>query len=272
MDHTPQQALIPLEQAIIEFHGNEVLAVHLSDDRVAATLHALCAILAILPHGQIQRIRRDEKLADHLLHALVETSGGLQLMDVLIAESVPDWVMGLQLKRIALEKRPLILALKMEIVAVLYHHFFPEQATHPRAAPQKPSTRPIRQEAKPAPVSLWDRLFEVLYEMRQKEEARDEQFTTYQRAVDERFSVAEEWLRSLDRHVARIDQGNTGPVSLPLLISAIFSLLEQPTGRTQKQLEQEMIETFRVLAINALPDEQWEDVLAWGLWRARQPN
>jgi len=120
--------------------------------------------------------------------------------------------------------------------------------------------------------SLWGRPFKVLYEMRQKDEARNEQFAMHQRAVDERFSVAEEWLHSLDRHVASMDQGRTGPITLPLLSRAILNLLEQTTGRAQKQLEQEMLEAFRVSAINAIPDELWEDVLEWGFWRARQSD
>jgi hypothetical protein len=33
-----------------------------------------------------------------------------------------------------------------------------------------------------------------------------------------------------------------------------------------------MSRTFRVPAINAIPDEQWQDILDWYAWRARQPR
>lgn len=273
MDNTSEHALIPLKQAVVLFHGSEILAVRLPDNRIAATINSLCAILEIRPEGQVRRIRRHKDLAKHLLLTLIKTAGGLQRMDVLIAEAIPFWVLGVQAEQLAPEKRPLARSLQMEAALFLYHYFYAEQPTQPKSESQlDPPIQTIHQKANTAPNSLWDRLFDVLHEMRQKDEARNEQFTQYQRVVDERFSVAEEWLRSLDRHVAGMNQGGTGPITLPLLISAIFSLLERPTGRTQKQLEQEMIETFRVPAINALPDEQWEDVLAWGLWRARQPN
>jgi hypothetical protein len=180
MENIPQQALIPREQDVILFHGNEILAVRLPDDRIAATLNSLCAVLGILPHGQIQRIRRDEYLAQHLLLAFVKTAGGLQLMDVLIAEHISDWVMGLQLKRIALKKRPLILALKAEIVDALHRHFFPEQETRPRPEPQaepEASIRSGRGGTSAASDSPWDRLFDALYDIRQAEQARDRQIT-----------------------------------------------------------------------------------------------
>lgn len=51
---------------------------------------------------------------------------------------------------------------------------------------------------------------------------------------------------------------------------ALLRSLEQATGRTQAQLEQELVETFGVAGINAIPEEQWEDVLAWCWWRAQQ--
>jgi hypothetical protein len=76
MENTSQEALVPLEQALTVFHGYEVPAIRLADDRVAPTINSLCAMLGILSHGQIQRIRRHKNLAKHLLVAIIQTAGG----------------------------------------------------------------------------------------------------------------------------------------------------------------------------------------------------
>lgn len=59
MENTSQRALIPLEQAVIPFHGKQIIAVRLQDNRTAATLNSLCTLLGILPHGQMRRIKKD---------------------------------------------------------------------------------------------------------------------------------------------------------------------------------------------------------------------
>jgi hypothetical protein len=121
---------------------------------------------------------------------------------------------------------------------------------------------------------------EALSAIWQEEQARDEQLAQYQRAQAQRFALVEEWLTSLDRRVAGAGQGSTAGLGwLPLLSAvhladaqALLHSLEQTTGYTETQLEQELIATFRVPAINTIPDELWQDVIAWGLWRARQPG
>jgi hypothetical protein len=120
MENTSQQALIPLEQALIPFHGGQILAVRLPDNRIAATLTSLCTMLAIHPESQVRRIRRNKDLVEHLLFALVETTGGLQRMAVLIAEAIPFWVVRLHFDQIAPEKREFVIFLKMEAVENLY--------------------------------------------------------------------------------------------------------------------------------------------------------
>jgi hypothetical protein len=281
VEKTSQQAIIPLEQALIPFHSGQVLAVLLPDDRMAATLNSLCALLGIRPESQARRVRRDKDLAEHLLLTVVETSGGLQFMDVLVAQTIPNWVMGLQLKRIPLEKRPLILALKVEIVDVLHRRFFPEEPT--QSGPQSqsvPQPSSSRSESATAPRPVWERLFdgvhiiqEALYDMQQQEERKEKHLA-------QRFARIEEWLTSLDRRVAATGQANAAePGWLPGLsqghladLRMLLRSLEQTTGCAALQLEQELVETFGTPTINAIADEQWQDVLAWGLWRAQQPR
>ncbi len=44
--------LVPVQQALIPFHGSEILAVRLSDERVVANFKSLCTLLGIRSDGQ----------------------------------------------------------------------------------------------------------------------------------------------------------------------------------------------------------------------------
>src|SRR5689334_3252186 len=98
--------LIPIEQANIIFYDQEIVAVRLPDGRIAAALASMCDALRLLTRGQARRIRADPIIADHLLPARVETAGGPQTMDVLVAWAIPKWLTGIRLGMVALEKRP----------------------------------------------------------------------------------------------------------------------------------------------------------------------
>lgn len=274
METTPQQAPIPLEQAIIPFHGSQILAVRLPDNRVASTLNSLCTMLGIHPESQVRHIRKNKDLAEHLLPAQVETTGGLQRMAVLIAEAIPFWVVRLRFDQIAPEKREFIIFLKMEAVEALYGYFYKGDAGQTMRPPPEPQVespvRPIRQKTDTASDLLLERLFDVLRDMRQEERAKREELERSQRGLAEQLVMVKEWLTSLDRRMAATSQTSTaGPVWQPLLSRTLFHLMERATGRTPTQLEQEMLETFRVPAITVIPDEQWQDILDWCVWRVR---
>ncbi len=304
MENIPQQAPIPLEQAIIPFHGNQVLAMRLPDDRVAATLSSLCAMLGIRPESQARRVRRSKGLSEQLVLTIVETAGGPQRMDVLIAEAIPSWVLGVQVEHLAPEKRPLILALKVEVVHVLYRYFFgPDagQATQP--IPEAPhAAAPVLPEGDTvdaAPDAPWDRLLgamdtmqaglhttqeglsdarEALRDMREEGRAREARQARQQRALTGRVEAMEEWLTSLDRRVAASGQGGAaGPGWAPALsaahladLRALVRLLAQTSGISQALLEQELSDALGVAVLNAIPDDLWPNVLTWLWWRAQE--
>jgi hypothetical protein len=207
---------------------------------------------------------------------------------VLVAEAVPFWVLGVQIEQLAPEKRPLVLALQVEFVAFLYRHFFKtnaEQVAEPATEPQAlPSSQP-------ASDSPWGRLFEAqrisqealhetqkaLRDIWQEEQAKNQQQARNYSSLAGRVTAVEAWLLSLDRRVAATQGSAAEGTQQPGLsavhrvdIRTLLRLLEQTTGRAQMQLEHELIETFRVSAITAIPEELWQDVLAWCLWRAQR--
>ena len=124
------RVLIPVQQLLVLFHGYQILAVRLPDNRVAVSLRALCRMLNLSRNGQMERIRRDKNLAEHLLLARVEIAHKPQYMDVLIVEAIPSWALGLHLNLIALERRPLVLALQVEAVHAFHRAFSTKMLSH----------------------------------------------------------------------------------------------------------------------------------------------
>lgn len=231
--------LVPVEQALVPFYGNEILAARLSDARIAASIGSFCEMLKLAKHGQMERIRRNKDLAEHLVFILVKMPNGPQCIEALVGEeAIRSWVMGIQVNRVAPEKRPLIRALKEEVYETLSRALLksePEQAAEPMPEPQAEPSQPAREKAGAAPAVAWDRLFEglhivwdALHEIRQEE-----------RTQARRVALIEEWLTSLDRRVAGTGQGRAAGMGwLPLLSEAhladlrvLLRSLERATGR-----------------------------------------
>ena len=297
MKNASKQALVPVEQAIILFHGYEILVVRLSNGWLAAALQSLCAMLGILTHGQAQRIRRDKDLAEHLLLALVETPGGPQHMDVLIVEAIPSWVIGLNLKQIAPEKRQLILALKVEAIDFFHQHFF---TTDARQAP--PSEAESFQSPPSSPWQLGHQFLDALEQ--ESLAARQEQATIRQEqqtilkgqtairaeqaALREEQAIIREHQEAIEEAVMRLKGQVAGsatrggpqqpvgqPPSGPLLSKdhlyqayALAGEERRRSGEAINDLLRELAQALGVPDISDLPDAAWDDVSAWFWQRA----
>ncbi|HEY7348471.1 MAG TPA: phage antirepressor N-terminal domain-containing protein [Ktedonobacterales bacterium] len=250
--------LVPVEQALVPFYGSEILAARLPDGQIAASLGSLCSMLKLAKHGQMERIRRNKGLAEHLLLILVKTPDGPQRIEALVGEeAIRSWVMGIQINRIAPEKLPLIRVLQEEAYETLLRALLKpeaEQTTKPSEPQAAPLPPPPHSGAGAAQDSPWERLFEVLHDIRQEEQIKDEQLARYQRAQAERYALVEERLTSLGGLVEAPAQDDAAELSRLSAFSEthvanvreFFRLLERVTGRTLAQLEQGVSDPFGV--------------------------
>ena len=84
-----EEFIVPVEQAIVLFFGEPVIAVRLPDGRIGAVLNTMCSILKMDPASQIRRLREDETTTESLVQVQIRTeTRGLQIMGALIA-----WIM-----------------------------------------------------------------------------------------------------------------------------------------------------------------------------------
>ena len=275
MSNKSSQAIVPLEQAVIPFHNGEIIGVHLPGNLIAAVLSSLCALLGITPHGQAQRIRRDEELSKHLLLAVIQTSGGPQRVDVLAVGAIPTWLMGIHRSLLAPENRLLALALQFEAADALYRHFFgadTEQAEKPAAKKlSEPEGAPGEWvEAEPLsslPDTIWERQYEVMA------------------GFEREWLAVKQHIAELEKKVANIEQqlrgasaaGQAQRDNRPLSLEHIMQLytlarsLESQSGEPVSALLRQLADVFDVTDASAIPDAGWEHVLHW-FWQHANAN
>lgn len=293
-----RQTLMPVKQALVPFHGGEILAVLLSDGRIAASILSLCTLLKLSKAGQVQRILRDVVLAKELLLVIVQTTGGPQVTEVLTARAIPTWLTGLQPNMVAPEKRPLITALKEEAMEVLYRHFFkiePDEKTPPQPNQATESPRSPRKMAHRA----FERLHQAADVLSQAADGLHQAAEALHEASDELneiYIVAQEQDEALGDHivvletdVAALKQGQVSqgeakprqqtPQDGPILtaehrnqVYALARHLRGQTGVPIAALFAELAESFGVEDMSDIPDVGWEQVKAWFWLRTQRPN
>lgn len=263
------QPLVAAEQAHVPFHGSEIMAVRLPDGLIAAVLATLCDMLKIATNAQARRIRRDEALSEHLLQVIIETPGGPQLVDVLTAWAIPTWLTGLNLNMIALEKRPMILALKREAADVLYRYFFKLDASE--------TVQPAPAQAQQLPRSALEMHIEAWQETEREWDAREERYET-------RLAVVEQQLARVMAQVASLEQRDGGargeeppPQAGRILsqthIGQVYALAQhhrRQSGEPISDMLRDLAETFGVPDMSDIPDEGWDYVLRWFWSRAQR--
>ncbi|HEU5199243.1 MAG TPA: phage antirepressor N-terminal domain-containing protein [Ktedonobacterales bacterium] len=275
MSNKSSQAIIPLEQAVIPFHNGEIMGVHLPGNLIAAVLSSLCALLGITPHGQAQRIRRDEELSKHLLLAVIQTPGGPQRVDVLAVGAIPSWLMGINRSLIAPEKRALALALQFEAADALYRHFFgadTEQAAQPAAKKlSEPDGAPGEWvEAEPTsslPDTIWERQYEVMAGFEREWQTMKQDIAGLKTELTE----IRQQLRGTS--AAGQTQRDNRPLSLEHIMQlyTLARALESQSGEPISALLRQLAEVFDVTDASAIPDASWEHVLTW-FWQHASTN
>jgi hypothetical protein len=116
------QALIPIVQETILFHGQPLVVVRLPDGQPGVVLRWICENLHVSSAAQVERIKRTEVIADGLVYVRIQTDGGPQVMPTLVLRSVPYWLATIDTRRMRKddERRLEILSYQHDAVDALY--------------------------------------------------------------------------------------------------------------------------------------------------------
>lgn len=173
---------------ILEAH---ITGVQLADGKLAVTLASLCEALTLRRGGQLARIHRQPLLRSGLQSISLQTPGGVQSVNVLIAWAVPLWLAGLQISRLPFAKRALVRALHHELIERLYVAFSPS------------NTSSINNAAPPEamPVSPWETMYAALTRLEADAQAVNARLATLEAQVAQ-LQATEGHVSSLRRLLA----------------------------------------------------------------------
>lgn len=127
-----QEALIPVEQESIQFHGEEIIAVRLDDGRICVVIRWICKSLNLKASSQVSKIKNTTIIASELVRVVVKTKGGPQRVPAITLKGFPVWMLTINPNEAQDEHmRTLILAYQQEAKDVLYQHFVNKARTYP---------------------------------------------------------------------------------------------------------------------------------------------
>jgi hypothetical protein len=284
MTEQKREVLVPLEQATVMLFGHPVLAVRLPDGRIAAVFTDLCSALDLDRASQARRVRTDEVLSDQFVMAEVTHEDLPQPSDVLTAWAIPTWLTGIQLSRLALEKRSTILAFKREAADVLYRHFSqPQQAlssfvTAPEELPS-PATlvpsEPINEPSKPAKDAdtlTWADYYEQMaswlrwqVDLEKWQTQTSAQLAEHEQQIGElhsRMEGHEEISRMLVQALDRLGPEPLSPAHQQT-VKALVKRLHEVGGFAFATIYSDLGAAFHVAKYDQIEERQWSEVAEW---------
>ncbi len=253
-EEQPTQALIPVEQETILFHGKPIVAVKLPDGQSGVVLRWICENLQIASNMQIARIKRTEVITDDLVYVSIESSSGVQNMATLTLRGVPYWLATIDTRRMEKDnpRRLEILQYQREVVDVLYEW----------ASTRKPQTlvpaEPIDRPAVPGPGATPEMWLEYHQQMVAfLEWQRDMQ--SWQGSIESRVEGIEALIPDiLDRlPPATISSAHQQQVK------ALVKQLTDLTGKHPATIYTDLYTAFSVPRYQDLPEGEWEQVEKW---------
>lgn len=225
------QALEPVEQESIVFHGQTIIAVRLADGRICVVLRWICDSMKLQAGGQVRKIERTAATASELVRVKVQTRGGRQTMPALTLRGFSPWILSVNPGEVTDDDpaeqeriRALIVAYQEEAKDVLYEHFVSKRS---RAALPEP-------EAAEAHAALVIAKRATLLEPAKPQEplpsATDEEQTTYYEnlalwALWQANQYAQKWRGQVDewrgQMEARIESGEAIARLLPEILERL---------------------------------------------------
>jgi hypothetical protein len=254
---------------VIYFISYDIIAVRLADGRIAAAFNDLCNAVQLTKHGQQERILGDEVLSEQFIPAELLTDGGKQTGYVLTAWAIPTWLQGVQLSRIAPEKRPAILAFKKEAADVLYRHFSqPRQQLAP-LVPSEPVQEPIVPDigasrdawrAYHRDMLVWLDWQEDVERFRQQTTARLDDHDQQLEELHSRVEGQEEISRTLADVIAKLGVQTLTPTH-QANVKQMAARLHSASGVAYAAIYSELNNDFHVARYSDIPDDQWGQVV-----------
>jgi hypothetical protein len=122
------QVLVPIEERIVEFYGDEIKGVRVTrspsgNSEFYVPLRQLCDYLGVSYTGQRERINRDAVLSKKLETIQIATTGGPQDMQCLQLDYLNGWLFGINANRVKETIRERVIRYQEECYLILRDAF-----------------------------------------------------------------------------------------------------------------------------------------------------
>jgi hypothetical protein len=114
----------PPRHEIIDFHGDQLIAVVLEGDGVAIPLRLLCERIGLDADAQAERLRSHAVLAAGLRVVNVEIGGRVRSVMAIIHTKIPFWLATISPEQVNDETRPKLIQYQTELADILARLFF----------------------------------------------------------------------------------------------------------------------------------------------------
>jgi P22_AR N-terminal domain len=262
MEHH-EQALEPVEQENIAFHGQNIVAVRLADGRICVILRWVCESLRLQPGGQVRRIERTASTADELVRVKVQTPGGKQTMPAITLKGFPVWILTISPGEVEDEQlKELIIAYQTEAKDALYKYFInkrrfvlPESQAVIPAEPIKPDVPQPE-----ASSDIWIKYHQQMiqwYQWKQNMEARVQKVEQRQDNTEARVGKLEKIVDSILPHVGGLSSAHRATAK------EMVDQISKISGTAHRYIWSDLNKVFHVAAYSDIQDEKWAEVQKW---------
>jgi len=254
-----ETALLPVEQKLVKFYNDEVIAVRADDGAVYVPIRPVCDNLGITLAGQRERINRDPVLSEAVTSVSVTLTQQAREMLCLPLKFIPGWLFGVNANRVKPELRENVIRYQRECFDVLAEAFMEGRLT------ADPSFTDLLQTNTPA-VQAYKVLQELTRLARSQVllEARVGHQEFRIDDLEKRLELVEDTIGAVDRHVTP-DQAS----QISQAVKAVAMKLSKASGRNEYGgIYGELYRRFGITSYKQLPAAKFDQAMNWlNEWR-----
>jgi hypothetical protein len=254
-----ETALLPVEQKLVKFYNDEVIAVRADDGAVYVPIRPVCDNLGITLAGQRERINRDPVLSEAVTSVSVTLTQQAREMLCLPLKFIPGWLFGVNANRVKPELRENVIRYQRECFDVLAEAFMEGRLT------ADPSFTDLLQTNTPA-VQAYKVLQELTRLARSQVllEARVGHQEFRIDDLEKRLESVEDTIGAVDRHVTP-DQAS----QISQAVKAVAMKLSKASGRNEYGgIYGELYRRFGITSYKQLPAAKFDQAMNWlNEWR-----
>ncbi len=258
----------PPREEIVEFDGDQLVAIILEGDGVATPVRLLCESIGLDPDVQMVNIREHPVLATGLRVVNVSGARSVRSVAALLHTMIPYWLATVPPNQVNETSRPKLIRYQREVANVLARLFYGDDAV-----PEAPA-------ADPAVAALQTRMQDALREVRVARDAllyAQQQYTTQVGDQQRQIANLAEIVGELQEYIP------IGPAQAEYIQRSIKQLARRVYQQRKKAGKSDQSEShfyemlfgrfkleFKLPRYDALPRKRYDEALTWLQSRAAE--